>query len=326
MHDFIPPLEPPAVWRRLRLTDAPALAEMMAALDAAEGLDEVAGPDLIRWFLDLPSIDLEHDTVGAFSPDGRALADAEIMIRGGDGTRRAVVFVNAHPDHNDLEPPLLAWAERRARLRLADDPQAPAGDIRIIVEEHRTRFRAVIEEAGFVEARHFAKMRLPLPTDLAESSLPDGITIERWTPERDRSAWDASNESFRDHWGSAEHSWDDWLASYADDPDAFLPEHSFLALADDEVVAFCLCEEDPEQTERTGTREFWVGRVGTRDAWRKRGLGTALIVRSLQSAMAAGYGSSALTVDEESQTNATAIYERIGFRTVDREIHYTKQG
>lgn len=297
----------------------------MTRIHETEGLHELDGPDFIRWLLGLPSIDLTDDTIGAFAPDGSAIAEVEVMMRGGDGNRRAIVFVNVDPDHVHLEAPLLAWAEERARARLADAPPGAERDIRIIVEEHRDRWRRVVEEAGFREARHFVKMRMPLGSPLPEPPpVPAGIAIVGWSDDLDRGAWTVSNASFADHWGSAEHSWEEWRASYAEDPAAFLPQHSFLAVHADEVVAICLCEHDPENVERTGIREFWVGRVGTAAAWRRRGLGTALILRSLASASAAGYEQTALSVDEDSQTNATAIYERIGYRVTAREIHYLK--
>jgi GNAT superfamily N-acetyltransferase len=322
---FQPPKSPPAVWRPLRLGDAGALAALTIRIHDAEGLHDLPGPEMIRWFLGLPSIDLVDDTIGAFAPDGTAIADAEVMLRGGDGSRRAIVFVNVDPEHPALGPLLLAWAEDRARLRLADAPPGAERDIRVIVEEHRSRWRHVVEEAGFRESRHFVKMRMPLRPPLPEPPrVPEGIEIVPWSDDLDRGAWAVSNASFADHWGSAEQTWEEWRASYAGDPDAFLPDHSFVAVHDDEVVAICLCEHDPEDIERTGIREFWVGRVGTTAAWRRRGLGTALILRSLASASADCYERTALSVDEDSQTNATAIYERIGYRVTEREIHYLK--
>lgn len=324
---FQPPESPSAVWRPLRLGDAPALAGLTMRIHEAEGLHDLPGPDLIRWFLGLPSIDLAHDTVGGFAPDGSAIADAEVMIRGGDGGRRAILFVNVDPDHLHLEAPLLAWAEERARARLADAPRGAERDIRVIAEEHRDRWRRVVEEAGFGEARHFVTMRMPLSAPVpTPPPVAEDISIVPWSDDLDRGAWTVSNASFADHWGSAEHTWEEWRASYADDSDAFLPDHSFLAVAGGDVVAICLCENDPEEIDRTGVREFYVGRVGTVPPWRRRGLGTALILHSLAAATRDGYERAALSVDEDSQTNATAIYERIGFRVTEREIHYLKPG
>ena len=50
------------------------------------------------------------------------------------------------------------------------------------------------------------------------------------------------------------------------------------------------------------------------------------LAASLAAATRDGYERAALSVDEDSQTNATAIYERIGFRVTEREIHYLKPG
>ncbi len=196
--------------------------------------------------------------------------------------------------------------------------------VRVMVEEHRGRLRSVVENAGFVEARHFVKMYRPLTDTPAPPPLPEGMELVTWSDALDREIWTVNNTAFGDHWGSVPMSWEDWRAWYAEDPDSFLPEHSFIALEEGQVAAYCMCEQDPEEIERIGTRVFWVGRLGTLPSHRRQGLGTALLLSSLDRARKSGFEAAALSVDEDSQTNATAIYERAGFTITNREVHYLK--
>lgn len=314
-----------AVWRPLTPDDAEALAGLTARIHAAERLTDPAGPDLIRWFLGLPSIDLGEGTIGAFDSSGTVLADAQVLVRGEGEHRRAVLFVQADPAHLEAEAPLLAWAETRARRMLGDGPVDGDRALRVIAEEHRHRWRRVVQDAGFEPVRSFVTMRRSLTGGLPPiPPTPAGIQIVPWSDDVDPAVRRTSNASFSDHWGAASMTWEEWRAHYADDEEGFLPEHSYVALAGGEAAAFVLGERDPEADERHGHREFWVGRLGTLAAWRRMGLGAALLARALHSAADAGFDRAALSVDESSRTNATALYDRAGFEITDREIHHTK--
>ncbi len=72
--------------------------------------------------------------------------------------------------------------------------------------------------------------------------------------------------------------------------------------------------------EATGVREGWVGQLGVRRAWRRRGLATALLVRSMEAFRAAGLEAATLGVDTENPTGALGIYERVGFRPIRRFV------
>jgi ribosomal protein S18 acetylase RimI-like enzyme len=64
--------------------------------------------------------------------------------------------------------------------------------------------------------------------------------------------------------------------------------------------------------------------VGTRPAWQRRGLATHLLLRTMQAALEADIPSAALTVDQDSNTRATAVYERLGFVPSRRTLTYVK--
>lgn len=49
----------------------------------------------------------------------------------------------------------------------------------------------------------------------------------------------------------------------------------------DEVAAYLLSYLYAADVEATGIREAWVGQLGTRARWRRRGLGTLLLAAAL---------------------------------------------
>ena len=70
---------------------------------------------------------------------------------------------------------------------------------------------------------------------------------------------------------------------------------------------------------------MYIERVGTIRAHRGRGLASHLLVRSLEAGRDHGdLDRAALEVDEMSHTSATLVYERLGFTTTARSMHYTK--
>ena len=67
---------------------------------------------------------------------------------------------------------------------------------------------------------------------------------------------------------------------------------------------------------RHGVQDLFIMTLGTRRAGRKRGIGSALLLRALTQARGAGFTSASLVVDADSPTGALGLYERVGF-TVD---------
>jgi mycothiol synthase len=69
---------------------------------------------------------------------------------------------------------------------------------------------------------------------------------------------------------------------------------------------------------------LYVKVVGTRPAWRGRGLASALLVDVLAAGGAAGKVSARLNVDASNPTGAVAIYQRAGFDVVSEFVSYAR--
>jgi ribosomal protein S18 acetylase RimI-like enzyme len=81
---------------------------------------------------------------------------------------------------------------------------------------------------------------------------------------------------------------------------------------------------DPLAAERTGLKVGWIGSLGTRRAWRKRGLASALLVASMRAFQAAGLEYAGLAVDAENPTGALGLYESLGFKPYMRNMTFHK--
>jgi ribosomal protein S18 acetylase RimI-like enzyme len=81
-----------------------------------------------------------------------------------------------------------------------------------------------------------------------------------------------------------------------------------------EIAGVSLCypriDEDPEMG--------WVGTLGVRRPWRRRGLALALLQHSFNILAKRGVRKAGLGVDAHSLTGATRLYEKAGMRSDPR--------
>jgi ribosomal protein S18 acetylase RimI-like enzyme len=68
----------------------------------------------------------------------------------------------------------------------------------------------------------------------------------------------------------------------------------------------------------------WVWQLAVRPAWRKRGLGLALLLQSFTEFYQRGNRMVGLGVDSQSLTGATRLYEKAGMRVTRRYDTYEK--
>ena len=80
----------------------------------------------------------------------------------------------------------------------------------------------------------------------------------------------------------------------------------------------------PEENEALGLARGWLEHISVRAPWRRHGLATALIARSLHDLRALGLAEAALGVDAENVTGALSVYEAMGFRRDRTHLSYRK--
>ena len=191
----------------------------------------------------------------------------------------------------------------------------------------RTDARALFEAHGFPPVRWYIEMRrllgeaLPEPVETGAVRLAGYAEMAREdAAERLRSA---HNDAFTDHWGSEPIPPEDWNRRFIGDP-FFRPDLSLVALDGEEIAGYSVNYVAESDWPATGVREGWVGQLGVRRAWRRRGLATALLVRSMELFRAAGLEAATLGVDAENPSGAVAVYERVGFHPIRRSARFRR--
>lgn len=134
---------------------------------------------------------------------------------------------------------------------------------------------------------------------------------------------------FRDHWGFVQLDFEQDLAAWehwVDNDPHFDADLWFLAVeraspseeGGDVIAGVCLCTafmpEDPDMA--------YVESLGVQRAWRRQGLGLAMLHHAFGVFYRRGKRRVSLDVDAESLTGATRLYEKAGMHTQRKHVVY----
>ena len=315
----------------VRPIDFPAEVEPVVDLLTAINTQDQPG-----WFPSVAGLTNDWSPTSTFDParDLQALDIDGAMVGLARHTwreRPAVVNhrleVYVHPDHRrrGLGSRLLEWAETRARESAADGTGVRADKPHQYGGAGSDRGGTLAGFAahyGYAPYRYHFDMRRPLADPIEEIPMPDGLEVRPVLPEHYRAIWHADEEAFQDHWDTAAPVEGDYERFFGDpEIDTSLWQ---IAWDGNEVAGLVINGIYRHENEKTGQQVGWVDNVATRRPWRRRGLASALIARSLRVLRDRGMEIAALGVDAENETGALQVYERHGFRPQGRWTFYRK--
>lgn len=313
---------PGATWRPLTLQDVAAYVRLHEDSRVADASPEVTTAEVARHELTDPNCPLAMNTLALELPDRSLAASMQVMVRlHGIDSRRVYLSGTTHPAQRGkgIGTAILDWALARADEILADEPGELVRVVETFTEVRLAEVVALHEAAGFRPARWYFDMRRDLRQPLPEMPDLGGLRLEPYAPDLAERVRLVHNEAFADHWGSEPITPEIWGREFAGDP-FFRGDLSFVVLDGEEIAGYTVNYVIDSDWEATGVREGWVGQLGVRRPWRKRGLGTALLVRSMEAFRAAGLDAATLSVDAENPTGALGVYERVGFRPIRRSV------
>src|SRR6478609_2213178 len=284
--------------RRLVMDDVPAVTELVAAWERAEPTDHGYTEADIREEFTAPIAALDGGGVAVLLGD-RLVGYGLLYVTARQPSWLAYADGGVHPEVHRRG--VGGWllerqAEQVRRMRDEQAPDRPA-ELRVGVAESRTGAIAALITAGFQPRRFFFRMRADLRERApAPPAAPPGILIRHFRAEDDEAVRLASNAAFADHWGSVPREPEAWRSEYLSSV-GFRPGTSFVAEDERGIVGFVLAAEHDADTASRGHRTGYVARVGTVRAARGRGVGTALVARSMAAMRESGCAEAELDVD-----------------------------
>jgi GNAT superfamily N-acetyltransferase len=264
----------------------------------------------------MPKVNPETDMHLVFAPDGELVGYCEAwdML---EQHVRVSVWGRVHPQHKDLGIGswLLEWAEGRASSAIALAPSDARVVVRSFVLSQDEAGAQLFIDSGYQLIRHSLRMVIDLYDNLPEPVWPEGIKVRPMTRGVDEKAIvQAVRDSFQDHWGYVDQPFEDeyaeWMHFIENDPD-FDSTLWFLALDGEQIAGISLCRPKIFENPDMG----WVSALGVRRAWRRNGLGLALLQYSFKEFYHRGKSQVGLGVDAQNLTGAKRLYTRAGMHS-----------
>src|SRR5260221_1889946 len=216
----------------------------------------------------------------------------------------------------DIALAMLAWADERGReqaLEAGSEIRAP--DVQAL--ESDAALTRLLTGCGYTpEGEVLVYMRQALGRALPEPALPAGWTVRQVGGEEE---WQERVAAHRDVWPRSRMTLDSYrrlrsVPEYAHDLDLDLAAVS----PEGTIAAYTIVWYD------AGTASGQFEPVGTRPAFRQRGLGRAVLLEAVRRLMARG-ARTAIVNTNEGNPAARALYTSVGFRVHDRFLTYARK-
>jgi mycothiol synthase len=272
--------------------DDVALVARLMSENWPDPMDE----ETVRLAWTSPNLDRERDA---------RLADSGYVVVEGLDDERVWMDLRGRPGNA-----LLDWAERRASEK----------GRRIFAGAWSTNdaLVAALDHRGFTLVRHSYRMTIDLGHTIPDPAWPEGVEVRPYKQGDERAFYKLQQETFEDVWEHVPLSFEDW-SHWLLQPPRFVPDLWFLAAEDGEPAAYAICYP------HAGNRDLgWIGLLGVRRAWRRRGLGRAILIHAFRAFRERGLEKAGLGVDAESLTGAHRLYESVGMSETARFDVYEK--
>jgi mycothiol synthase len=304
------------------------LAAIAGVVDAARAEGQLDGParvmqveERFAW----PGFRPTENVFVVEDEGGRVVGFAELELWAGprQSSFNGSVLVHPHRLRRDVELGLLQRLWKRAQERRRGFPDKPVW-FYVVCDAAQPQTANVLESLGLRPVRRSLEMSRPSLEDVRPMECPPGVVVRAYRPAQDdESALEAFNEGFADDWQFVPLKpveWVHYLGSAA-----FHPEVSRVASDGEQVVGLCLCFVDRDRIRQLGRRDGYVDSLCVRPAYRRQGVGRALLLDVLQALREAGLESATLDADTDNPSEAVRFYQTVGFRETRRWTTYGKE-
>jgi GNAT superfamily N-acetyltransferase len=303
--------------------------EMVAAINAAKLADGVERSDTVedirKNYAHLSNCDPFQDVLLA-EVDERVVGYSRVTwyVDEHAKARIYVSFAFIHPDwrRKGIGRAMLHHNQARLSAIAAGHPDDMPRFFESFGQDSEKENERLLLSEGYQPVRHGNLMVRPNLDNIPDLPLPEGLEVHPVLPEHHRKIWDAAAEAFRDHWGYAEQTEEDYQ-SWQQHRNT-QPEMWEVAWDGDEVAGSVQAYIDTQENEEYQRKRGWTEGISTRRPYRKQGLAAALMARSLRKQKSLGMTESALGVDTQNLSGALRLYEKMGFRMVHRSTTYRK--
>ncbi|MBE0686039.1 MAG: GNAT family N-acetyltransferase [Anaerolineaceae bacterium] len=309
--------------RPARMDDAQEVADLFnrCSQEIIQKDEFEAGELTAGW--ESESLEMEKDTI--------MVRDHDTLIAYGDvwGVLPPYVRVNTwvrvHPAYKNrgIGWVLNQWTEARARefTQKADKHLQTFTVNYMNINDHASI--QLLTDLGAKPVRYSFVMEGELPEEISVPVLPEKITIRKIDPAEYKKVYYLKEEAFEDHWGhigtTVEEGIKEFESEHLQDPN-YDPDLWFAAEANGEMIGMIFGSKSTP----FGPDYGWVSILGVKREWRHRRIGKALMLHFFQIIKEKGSHKVGLSVDSDSLTGATQLYESVGLRVIEQYVRMEK--
>jgi mycothiol synthase len=310
------------------VSDYTQLAVVLTASETADQMDRHVKPDdIARAFQHLSNCDPYKDLIIA-EVASRVVGYSRGWWEDGVSSQRVYIhngFLAPEWRHRGIGRSMLVWMEQRLREIASTHPAELEKVFQVNVTQFQVGTAAMLEQSGYLPVRYYYLMVRPNLDDIIESLMPDGVEIRPVLPEHYHQVWQLGVEASQEEWGHpplTEDDYQEWLTSPQFQPDLW---QVAWEIGTNRVVGEVLTFIHHAENKQFNRQRGYTENISVARSWRRRGVASALISRSLLAQKAAGMNESALVVDTDNPSDATHLYESCGFRITKRDTLYHKR-
>ncbi len=323
------PTSPAVPWLTVRAfrgrEDLPGMADVYRRSMAADRIDRVAGR--AEWeqtlrqapnydpMLDLQLVEAHAELVGYVQTR---------MYRETSGNQiyRHLAVLVPEWRRRGVGSEMLARAHHRLRQVASQVGAGRSAYLQATATETQQGLVVLLLGQGYAAVRHtYAMVRSDLHA-VADVPLPSGIEMRRARSEDYRAVWEAHEDASRDRWGHATCR-QDGFREWMEDP-ANQPELWQVAWEGERVVGVAMPSIPVEENHALRRRRGLLRSLAVRRPWRRRGLGRALVARSLVSLDNLGMIEAGCDVEAEDAYGTLTLFASLGFHATRRSTVYRR--
>lgn len=308
--------------RNYQPDDLPALVRLINEADQVDDAGNATTPAALSHFLAGSRIKPKENLFVA-EVGGRVVGYVRASQRPEATIDRIGAVGIVHPQwrRQGIGTALMRRAEERARALRRDKPL-------FLEMSVRARIAGAAELAlamGLQPVRYFFYMHCRDLEHLPEPVFPPGVRVRNFVMGQDEEELvRANNDGFSDHWGFVPDTVEQ-MRHRVHMPGVQTDDWLLAVDSQDHIVGFCLLYFPQMAAEMLDSNPPHIDDLAVIHAWRRRGLGRALLLAGMHRLRQHGFPVAALGVDVDNPNQALRLYESVGFEVVSRSTAYRKE-
>ena len=185
----------------------------------------------------------------------------------------------------------------------------------------------LLEKLGFKLVRIFSMMEMDLtkiPSNIGENTRAAIISLRRNIEEDVKMLNWLDNECFKEHFNYRPATIEETRYSLLNNP-YFKEQEWFFSVLNKENVGYVGVGIDEKYNVEKNVKSGIILDIGVLKAYRRKGIGTKLMLHGLETLKAKDMTKAVLGVDDFNPTKAIKLYEKVGFKVVKKDLTYEKR-